>query len=50
MLVILNPLHVSYIAFVNREFEPLELIEPHNSIVLISATVGTTHLIDNIWI
>lgn len=44
------PLHVSYIAFVNRAFEPITVLEPQNTIVLISANVGTTHLIDNIWL
>ncbi len=44
------PLHVNYIAFVNRAFKPLELLEPQNTIVLISANVGSTHLIDNIWL
>ena len=43
-------LSIGYIAFVNRNFEPVTMLEPQNSIVLISATVGTTHLIDNIWI
>jgi pantoate--beta-alanine ligase len=50
MQEILQPLHVSYIAFVNRDFEPLEKLEVQNSIVLVSATVGSTHLIDNIWL
>jgi pantoate--beta-alanine ligase len=50
MQVILEPLHVSYITFVNREFESITRVEPQNSIVLISATLGSTHLIDNIWI
>jgi pantoate--beta-alanine ligase len=47
---IMEPLHVSYITFVNRQFETLNSVEPQNTIVLISATVGKTHLIDNIWI
>ncbi len=47
---ILHPLHVEYITFVNRVFEPLKTLEAQNSIILISATVGTTHLIDNIWV
>ncbi len=50
MQEILKPLHVNYISFVNRQFESITEVEPQNSIVLISATVGTTHLIDNIWI
>ncbi|MEA3522002.1 MAG: pantoate--beta-alanine ligase, partial [Campylobacterota bacterium] len=50
MQEIVKPLHVSYISFVNRQFESITEIEPQNTIVLISATVGSTHLIDNIWI
>jgi pantoate--beta-alanine ligase len=50
MQEITKPLHVSYITFINRQFESITIVEPQNSIVLISATVGTTHLIDNIWI
>lgn len=47
---IITPLDVGYIAFVNRAFEPVTQLEAQNSIVLVSATVGSTHLIDNIWI
>ncbi len=50
MQEITKPLHVSYITFVNRQFESITIVEPQNTIVLISATVGATHLIDNIWI
>lgn len=50
MQEIMYPLHVNYISFVNRQFESIRTVEPQNSIVLVSATVGTTHLIDNLWI
>jgi len=50
MQEITKSLHVSYISFVNRQFESITIVEPQNTIVLISARVGTTHLIDNIWI
>jgi pantoate--beta-alanine ligase len=50
MQEILKPLHVSYISFVNQRFESIKTVEVKNTIVLISATVGSTHLIDNIWI
>jgi len=50
MREIMSPLDVNYISFVNRQFESIRTVEPQNSIVLISATVGTTHLIDNLWI
>ena len=50
MLQIMQPLHVSYISFVNHEFRYITKIEPKNTIILISATVGETHLIDNVWV
>ncbi|MBN2895184.1 MAG: pantoate--beta-alanine ligase [Campylobacterales bacterium] len=50
MRTVCAPLHVGYIAFVNRAFEPITQLVPQNSIVLISANVGSTHLIDNIWL
>ena len=50
MQKILKPLHVSYISFVNQRFESIKTVEVKNTIVLISATIGSTHLIDNIWI
>ncbi|MDA3048821.1 pantoate--beta-alanine ligase [Campylobacter sp. JMF_15 NE4] len=50
MLSILEPLEVDYIAFVNRNFEILDQIEPKNTIILVAAKVGKTRLIDNIWL
>lgn len=50
MLEILRPLEVEYVAVVDREFNALDAVEINNTIVLVSAYVGTTHLIDNIWI
>ena len=50
MLKILSPLEVEYVAIVDREFNALDVVEINNTIVLVSAYVGTTHLIDNIWI
>jgi len=47
---ILVELDVEYIAFVDREFNKIETIEIGNSIILVAAKVGTTRLIDNIWI
>jgi len=41
---------LDYIAFVNREFEPIERIEHKNTIILIAGWVGKTRLIDNIYI
>lgn len=47
---ILSPNDISYVAVVNREFEPLEKIEPNNTIILVEAVVGKTRLLDNIWL
>ncbi len=41
---------LDYIAIVNRAFEEIEQIEIGNTIILVAAYVGTTRLIDNIWI
>jgi pantoate--beta-alanine ligase len=50
MLLILEPLEIAYIAFVDREFHALEKIELKNSIILVEVLVGTTRLLDNIWL
>ncbi len=41
---------VEYIAFCDRELNAIERVELKNSIILVAAKVGTTRLIDNIWI
>ena len=41
---------LEYVAVVDRAFRPLERIETGNSIVLVAAKVGTTRLIDNLWV
>jgi pantoate--beta-alanine ligase len=50
ILSTINVLRVEYVAIVDREFNTLEKIEVGNTIILIAAYVGTTRLIDNIWI
>lgn len=50
MLEILSPLQVEYVAIVNRRFEALEQVVIGDTIVLVAARVGTTRLIDNVWI
>jgi pantoate--beta-alanine ligase len=49
MLEILKPLEVEYVAIVNRAFEAIGTVEIGNTIVLVAARVGTTRLIDNVW-
>ncbi len=46
---VLEPLDVEYVAIVNREFESIPEVIIGNTIVLVAARVGTTRLIDNVW-
>jgi len=50
MRLILEPLHVGYVALVNREFEVVKEVEIGNAIILVEAVVGSTRLLDNIWL
>lgn len=50
MLKVLEPLKVEYVAIVDREFEAIDEIVIGNSIILVAAYVGSTRLIDNIWL
>ena len=50
MLEILAPLEVEYVAIVSRSFESIPEVIIGNTIVLVAARVGTTRLIDNVWI
>lgn len=50
MLEVLSPLHVEYVEILNRDFDTIPSIELGNCIILVCAKVGTTRLIDNLWI
>ncbi len=50
MKEVLEPLKIEYIEIVNREFEAIDEIELKNSIILVACMVGSTRLIDNLWI
>ncbi len=50
MVEILSPTEVEYVEIVDRNFNLLHEVEIDNSIILIAAKVGTTRLIDNMWI
>jgi len=50
MLEVLDGLDVEYVSIVDRSFKEIENIEQNNTIVLVTARVGATRLIDNIWI
>jgi len=50
MLSVLEPLAVDYIAFVDYKFNEISQIKQGDTIILLAAKVGTTRLIDNIWL
>lgn len=41
---------IDYVAIVNRNFEQIETVEINNTIILVAVKIGTTRLIDNIWV
>lgn len=47
---VLEPLEVDYISIVSRSFIPQKNIVIGNSIILVAAKLGSTRLIDNVWI
>lgn len=49
-LEILETLEVDYLEFCNHKLEPLTIIEPANTLVLVAARVGKTRLLDNLWV
>lgn len=50
MSKVLEPLEISYIEILSRDFQAQKSIEIGNSVVLVEALVGTTRLLDNIWL
>jgi len=50
ILEVLDNLDIEYVEIISRDFTDLKQIELKNSIILIAVKVGTTRLIDNIWI
>ena len=45
-----DEIDIEYIAFVDRKFNKIDNIILKNSIILVAVRIGTTRLIDNIWI
>jgi len=41
---------IEYVEIVDRGFHPIKEVEVGNTIILVAAWVGTTRLIDNLWI
>lgn len=50
MQEILEGVEISYVEIVNRDFEKLWHVELGNTIILVEAKVGSTRLLDNIWL
>ncbi len=50
MYKILGSLEIGYVEILNREFKIVEEIEIGNTVILVEALVGTTRLLDNIWL
>lgn len=46
----LKDLEVDYLAFCNHSLEELQTIIPNQSLVLLTCKVGTTRLLDNLWL
>ena len=46
----LAPLVIDYACVLNRRFEPIGAVEIGNTMILVAARLGSTRLIDNIWI
>ncbi|CAJ99105.1 pantoate--beta-alanine ligase [Helicobacter acinonychis] len=49
-LEILKNLEVDYLEFCNHKLEPLKIIEPTNTLILVAARAGKTRLLDNLWV
>ncbi len=50
MREILEDIKLDYVEIVDREFEPIENVVVGDTIILVAGYVGSTRLIDNIWI
>ncbi len=50
MKKVLSPLQIEYVVVVSRNFEYQKRVEIGNSIILVEVLVGTTRLLDNIWV
>jgi pantoate--beta-alanine ligase len=50
MLAVMESIEVEYVAIVDRDFHALSHVVLGNTIILVAAKVGTTRLIDNLWV
>lgn len=47
---VLQPLEIGYVEIVSRDFRPLRHVEVGGTIILVEALVGSTRLLDNLWL
>lgn len=47
---ILNPLEIFYIEILNRDFEMIDEVDIGDTVIVVEVKVGTTRLLDNIWL
>ena len=50
MREVLNGLEIFYVEILNRDFEQLSHVKIGNTVILVEVKVGTTRLLDNIWL
>jgi pantoate--beta-alanine ligase len=50
MREVLHPLEIFYVEVLNRDFEQISHVEIGNTVILVEVKVGTTRLLDNIWL
>jgi len=50
MKKLLAPLQIEYVAIVSRSFEYRKTVEIGDTIILVEVMVGSTRLLDNIWV
>jgi pantoate--beta-alanine ligase len=50
MSLILADIEIEYIAIVNRQFKSIDRVEIGKSIILVAGRLGSTRLIDNLWV
>jgi len=50
MTYILSNFNIEYIKIVSRDFKYIKKCEPKNTIILVAIKIGSTRLIDNIWL
>jgi pantoate--beta-alanine ligase len=46
----LAPLEIFYVEILNYDFEAIQKVELTNTVILVEARVGSTRLLDNIWL